>query len=209
MAVGNELRQEETCFVRARVDIPLSHSGIVGTFITFNELGDSKEHVAIGLGDWIKAACPLVRIHSECLTGDVFGSLKCDCGPQLHESIEAIHQVGGLLLYLRQEGRGIGLYNKLDAYRLQMSGQDTYEANRSLGFDDDLRQFAVAARMLKALGVSRIKLLTNNNEKVRQLQAAGITVEKRLATSQFLNDHNRAYLEAKNNRCAPDYQWVA
>lgn len=186
--------------VRAMVDIPLTDPAVTATFISFEGLDDPAEHLAIALGAWRDEDVPLVRIHSECVTGDVFGSLRCDCGPQLGEAIGAIHAVGGLILYLRQEGRGIGLYNKLDAYRLQMAGQDTYEANRSLGFAEDLRCYDVAADMLRALGLGRIRLLTNNSDKLRQLRAAGIAVEEMVSTGTFLNRHNRAYLEAKSRR---------
>jgi GTP cyclohydrolase II len=197
---GVERNADPSCGVRTSVTIPIGALGFSGDFISFDNLGEPGEHIAIGLGDWRRAHVPLVRIHSECLTGDVFGSMRCDCGPQLQESIETIRAEGGLLLYLRQEGRGIGLYAKLDAYRLQLSGLDTYEANRSLGFGEDLRSYLVAARMLEALGVDRIRLLTNNAEKVQQLQSAGIDVVEAVRTGLFINVHNQAYLEAKQRR---------
>lgn len=179
------------------VEIPFMGGRHVGTFFGFEGLVDPKEHVAIGLGAWRDAEIPLVRLHSECLTGDVFGSLRCDCGAQLAEAIERIDAQGGFLLYLRQEGRGIGLYNKLEAYRLQDTGMDTFEANRALGFDDDLREYTVAAQMLRALGRTRIRLLSNNPEKVRQLGENGIAVVERLGTAVHCNVHNRHYLASK------------
>jgi GTP cyclohydrolase II len=138
-----------------------------------------------------------VRLHSECLTGDVFASQKCDCGPQLQESLEKIYQHGGFLVYLRQEGRGIGLYNKLDAYRLQSEGFDTYQSNEMLGFADDLREYDDAANMLKALGVSKIRLLSNNPDKKNQLQQHGIEITEQLSTGIFCTVHNHGYLKTK------------
>ena len=125
---------------------------------TFPGLADGKEHLALGLGDPDAArGAPLVRPHSECLTGDVFGSARCDCGPQLREAVERITEAGGYLLYLRQEGRGIGLYAKLDAYALQDAGLDTYEANLALGHGEDERDYTAAAQMLRPSGVDRIR----------------------------------------------------
>jgi GTP cyclohydrolase II len=136
-------------------------------------------------------------LHSECLTGDVFGSQRCDCGLQLNEAIEKLSEEGGYLLYLRQEGRGIGLYAKIEAYLLQTAGLDTFEANERLGFGDDERNYRCAAEMLCALGVKRIRLLTNNPDKVRQLVAFGIDVVATVPTGVYVNQHNREYLRAK------------
>lgn len=177
---------------------------------SFDGLVDGREHVAFGLGDWIGSlnrhtadgSAPLVRPHSECLTGDVFGSQRCDCGPQLREAVERIAAVGGLLLYLRQEGRGIGLYAKLDAYALQEAGLDTYEANIALGHREDERDYAPAAQMLNALGVQRVALLTNNPDKAEQLNRLGVTVIERVPTGVFLSPANAAYLAAKASRAA-------
>jgi GTP cyclohydrolase II len=144
---------------------------------------------------------PLVRVHSECLTGDVLGSLKCDCGPQLHAALEAIRGDGwGILIYLRQEGRGIGLINKLRAYALQDQGFDTVDANLRLGFAVDARDFAVAARMLALLGIDRVRLLTNNPAKVEGLGDAGIAVVARVSLAVAANPHNADYLATKRDR---------
>ena len=156
-----------------------------------------EEHVALVVGAF-GGAPPLVRLHSECLTGDVFGSLKCDCGPQLKAALRLIGVAGGgVLLYLRQEGRGIGLANKLRAYALQDRGLDTVEANERLGFADDERDYVHAAAMLRALGIDTVRLLTNNTAKVDGLAAAGIEVIERVAHHMPANPHNADYLAAK------------
>ncbi|MFC6341566.1 GTP cyclohydrolase II, partial [Nocardioides hankookensis] len=157
---------------------------------------DGREHLALRLGPAVRRD-PLVRVHSECLTGDVLGSARCDCGPQLRESVERIADVGGYLLYLRQEGRGIGLYAKLDAYALQDDGLDTYEANVALGYGEDERDYTVAAQMLEALGERRVALLTNNPDKAGQLAALGIDVVRRVPTAVHRSASNARYLEAK------------
>lgn len=178
--------------------------------VTFDGLVDRQEHLLLGLGDW-KAALerasaggevPLVRPHSECLTGDVFGSERCDCGPQLREAVERIAAEGGFLLYLRQEGRGIGLYAKLDAYALQDAGLDTYEANVALGRGEDERDYTVAAQMLRAMGVDGIRLLSNNPDKGQQLEALGIRVVEQVRTGVHLSAANGRYLQAKRDHTA-------
>jgi GTP cyclohydrolase II len=197
--------------VRTQVTVPLEFPDGYATtaeVFTFTGLGDSREHLALGLGDWRTAVAgsaaggvaPLVRPHSECLTGDVFGSQRCDCGPQLREAVERIAGTGGFLLYLRQEGRGIGLYAKLDAYALQDAGLDTYEANLALGRGEDERDYFAAAQMLRALGVDRIRLLSNNPDKALQLDALGVRVAGRVPTDVHLTGANAAYLAAKVTR---------
>ncbi|MBA3897243.1 MAG: GTP cyclohydrolase II [Sphingomonadaceae bacterium] len=168
--------------------------------VAFRSRDDAVEHVALILGTPTDKP-PLVRLHSECLTGDVLGSLKCDCGPQLDAALARIAAEGwGVLLYLRQEGRGIGLINKLRAYALQDQGFDTVDANLRLGFAVDTRDFAVAARMLELLGQKRIRLLTNNPAKVAALEAAGIGVTESVAHSLPPNPHNARYLDTKRDR---------
>lgn len=166
---------------------------------SFHGLVDAKEHLALGFGPAVGDAAdvPLVRIHSECMTGDVFGSLRCDCGPQLREAVELISKVGGYVLYLRQEGRGIGLYAKIDAYKLQDSGMDTFAANRALGREDDEREYTVAAQMLQALNVNRVELLSNNPDKFEQMAKLGVEVTRRVPTGVHVSSNNRPYLEAK------------
>jgi GTP cyclohydrolase II len=168
--------------------------------VAFRSDGDTAEHAALIIGE-PSPEPPLVRVHSECLTGDAFGSLKCDCGPQLADALAAIGASGwGILLYLRQEGRGIGLVNKLRAYQLQDQGFDTVDANLRLGFEDDERDFAVAARMLAKLSRSVIRLLTNNPKKVAALEAEGVTVVAQVPLKVAPGEHNRAYLAAKRDR---------
>ncbi len=171
-----------------------------GEIVAFRSDGDTSEHVALLIGA-PDGTPPLVRVHSECLTGDALGSLKCDCGPQLGAALTAIAAAGwGILLYLRQEGRSIGLVNKLRAYALQDLGFDTVEANLRLGFADDERNFAVAARMLERLGQTRIRLLTNNPAKVTTLAGEGIEVVERVPLKAGEGEHNRAYLATKRDR---------
>jgi GTP cyclohydrolase II len=188
--------------VRQSVKVPVGQKGVLADFITFHNLSDAGEHVVIGLGAWQSADVLRVRIHSECLTGDVFNSGRCDCGPQLQEAIDSFAETGGVILYLRQEGRGIGLYNKLDAYALQDLGYDTYTANAMLHLPLDGRNYQVAAEMLVALQKKTIKLLSNNPEKSRSLREHGIQVVELQPTGVFLTSSNRKYLEAKVEKTA-------
>jgi len=169
--------------------------------VAFENNRDGKEHVAITKGDVIGASNVPVRLHSECLTGDAIGSLRCDCRDQLEASLTAIGQMErGMVLYLRQEGRGIGLINKVRAYSLQDDGLDTVEANLALGFRDDERDYAVAAHMLMSLKVESIQLMTNNPKKITQLTQYGIKVNDRVPHIMQPNDYNRFYLETKANK---------
>ncbi|MDR7155928.1 GTP cyclohydrolase II [Sphingobium xenophagum] len=182
---------------RARLPVSASETAEI---IAFRSPDEPREHVALVVGKR-DSSPPVVRLHSECLTGDVLGSLKCDCGPQLHQ---ALHQIAdapwGVLLYLRQEGRGIGLVNKLRAYAMQDQGFDTVDANVRLGFAIDARDFSVAARMLDLLGMTQVRLLTNNPNKVAGLEAAGIGVIERLPIILPPNPHNERYLATKRDR---------
>jgi len=182
---------------RARLPVAGSESAEI---VAFRSPDSPGEHVALIIGQ-PDGRPPLVRLHSECLTGDVLGSLKCDCGPQLHAAIHAMEDTGwGILLYLRQEGRGIGLVNKLRAYALQDQGFDTVDANTRLGFAIDARDFRVAARMLDLLGQTNIRLLTNNPEKVRVLEENGIKVTERVPIALPANRFNAKYLATKRDR---------
>jgi GTP cyclohydrolase II len=200
-----------TATIRTQVSVPLRLAdGYVteARVFSFDGLVDGLEHLTFALGDLAPAPpggypqIPLVRLHSECLTGDVFGSQRCDCGPQLREAVERIADSGGFLLYLRQEGRGIGLYEKLEAYALQDVGLDTYEANLALGHREDERSYVAAAQMLHALGVSGVALLSNNPDKARQLRRCGVSVATQVSTGVHLSAANGRYLAAKARRGA-------
>lgn len=188
---------------RARLPVSAAEEAEI---IAFRSTADIREHVALIIGQQTGDKEPLVRVHSECLTGDALGSLKCDCGPQLDAAIAAMaehaEQDGGwgAVLYLRQEGRGIGIINKLRAYRLQDQGFDTVDANQRLGLPDEARDFPVAGRMLELIGARSIRLLTNNPAKVEALEAAGITVSERVAHQLPENPHNARYLATKRDR---------
>jgi GTP cyclohydrolase II len=191
--------------IRTEVPLPLAFADgyrVEGRVISFTGLIDGREHIAVALGAVDAPRDPLVRIHSECLTGDVLGSERCDCGPQLREAVERIAEVGGHLLYLRQEGRGIGLSAKLDAYALQDAGLDTYEANEALGFEADARDYTVAVQMLRALGLERVALLSNNPDKVAQLERLGIRVVEQVPTAVHRSPANARYLATKAARGA-------
>jgi GTP cyclohydrolase II len=193
--------------IRRRIRIPLRLAddySTTATVVSFTGLADAQQHVALEFGRPGAARLPLVRLHSECLTGDVFGSQRCDCGPQLREAVERITKHGGYVLYLRQEGRGIGLYDKLDAYALQDRGLDTYDANLALGHRADERDYTSAAQMLRALGANRIALLSNNPDKGAQLARLGITIAKQVPTALHLTGTNAAYLATKAERGGHD-----
>ncbi len=192
--------------IQARARLPV-HACDAAEIVAFRARDDMREHVALVIGTQNGDAVPLVRLHSECLTGDVLGSLKCDCGPQLNAALERMAEEGarvgggwGLLLYLRQEGRGIGLINKLRAYELQDQGFDTVDANERLGLPSEARDFPVAARMLDLLGVGAVRLLTNNPAKVAALERLGVTVTERVAHQLPANPHNARYLDTKRDR---------
>lgn len=160
--------------------------------------GRRLDDVALVRGDLVADGVVPVRVHSECLTGDAFGSLRCDCGDQLHLAMQRLgNSDRGLLLYMRQEGRGIGIAAKVQAYALQDSGLDTVEANLHLGFDDDMRDYDVAAKILAILGPDSIQLMTNNPNKVKGLRDAGVTISERLPIRMIPNEHNRNYLKIK------------
>lgn len=192
-----------TCESSAR--LPTQH----GTFRmhVFKEAGNGKEHIALVMGRPDSPA--LLRVHSECMTGDVFGSTRCDCGPQLDKAMHQISQRGsGVLIYLRQEGRGIGLINKLKAYALQDTGCDTVEANFLLGYPPDLRRFDVAASILKLLGVEEVEIMTNNPEKIAQLEKEGILILSRHPSQVEVHPENARYLATKVVKLNHQMDWL-
>lgn len=180
--------------------LPTEYGGEFKTII-YENLVDNKHHIALCKGEWDEDDEVLVRVHSECLTGDALGSLRCDCGEQLHAAMSIIEQEGkGIIVYMRQEGRGIGFFNKMRAYALQDQGKDTVEANLDLGFQDDLRDYGIGAQILRDLGVKKMRLLTNNPRKIIGLEAYGLKITERVPIQPKPKKHNLKYLETKKRK---------
>ncbi|WP_404458096.1 bifunctional 3,4-dihydroxy-2-butanone-4-phosphate synthase/GTP cyclohydrolase II [Sutcliffiella horikoshii] len=196
-----QYRNRKDKLVQREVEIKLPTE--FGDFraVGYSNVVDGKEHIALVKGEVDSAAPTLVRVHSECLTGDVFGSNRCDCGPQLHAALAQIEKEGnGVLLYMRQEGRGIGLLNKMRAYKLQEEGYDTVEANEKLGFGADLRDYGIGAQILRDLGVSKMKLLTNNPRKIAGLKGYELEVVDRVPLQMPTKEANESYLKTKHSK---------
>src|SRR5205807_4214757 len=195
------VRPKNDTLVELYAESPLPTKHGVLRAMVFREKATGKEHVAAVKGDVRGHEGVPVRVHSECLTSEILGSLKCDCREQLEHALDLIgRSERGAMIYLRQEGRGIGLGNKIRAYALQARGADTYEANRALGFGDDLRRYDIAAQMLKELGVRSIDLITNNPAKIAALEAEGVAVRRRIPSLAKTNPHNIGYLKTKRER---------
>jgi 3,4-dihydroxy 2-butanone 4-phosphate synthase / GTP cyclohydrolase II len=198
--VSYRLREDLLVHRAAEARIPTDHAGEFTAIVYTNDV-DKFEHIALVKGEIDSEQKVLVRVHSECLTGDVFGSSRCDCGKQLHAAMRMIDQEGsGILLYMRQEGRGIGLVNKIKAYTLQDGGMDTVEANHKLGFKADLRDYGIGAQILRDLGVRKMGLLTNNPKKIIGLEGYGIEVVARYPIEMAVGKENKEYLQCKRDR---------
>ncbi|MBS1763346.1 MAG: bifunctional 3,4-dihydroxy-2-butanone-4-phosphate synthase/GTP cyclohydrolase II [Bacteroidetes bacterium] len=197
--ISYRLKTESLIKKEVEVKLPTEHGNF--DLIAYRQITTGQEHLALIKGKWDKDEPILVRVHSSCLTGDIFGSCRCDCGPQLHKAMEMIEEVGkGVIVYMNQEGRGIGLLNKLKAYKLQESGKDTVEANQELGFKPDERDYGVGAQILRDLGVSKIKLMTNNPTKRAGLIGYGLEIVEVVPMEIASNEHNRLYLQTKRDK---------
>ena len=197
--IAHRRRHEKLIDRVAEARLPTTHGDFKA--IAFKSQVDVGEHIALTMGAWKQDEAVLVRIHSECLTGDVFGSLRCDCGEQIQLALDMIAKEGrGVFLYMRQEGRGIGLHNKIKAYSLQDNGLDTVEANTTLGFEPDLRHYGVGAQILQDLGVGKLRLMTNNPRKVVGLSGFDLEIVERVPVEASVTDENRTYLRTKKAR---------
>ncbi len=193
------LRTETDIKSEVEVELPTQWGNF--KMVAYTHLSTQKQHLAIYKGEWGKDEELLVRVHSSCMTGDIFGSCRCDCGAQLHKAMETIEKEGkGVIVYMNQEGRGIGLLNKLKAYKLQEQGLDTVEANLELGFKMDERDYGIGAQILRDLGVSKIRLMTNNPKKRIGLMGYGLEIVENIALEIEFNQHNKSYLETKRDK---------
>ena len=182
-----------------RVDLPTKYGHF--KLIAFREKNTTNEHLALIKGEWQKDESVLVRVHSSCFTGDILGSLRCDCGEQLHKAMQMVEKKGqGVILYMNQEGRGIGLVNKLRAYKLQENGLDTVEANLHLGFPMDKRDYGVGAQILRSLGISKLRLISNNPKKRAGLSGYGLEIIETVPIEVDPNPHNEKYLQTKRDK---------
>lgn len=197
--IAYRLKSDSIILKGVEVDLPTEYGHF--KLIPFIQKSNGLEHVALIKGNWVKEEPVIVRVHSSCVTGDIFGSFRCDCGVQLHRAMEMIEKEGkGVVIYLNQEGRGIGLYNKIKAYKLQEEGMDTVEANIKLGFHDDERDYGIGASIMHAIGLGKVRLVTNNPVKRAGLEGYGIEVTENIPLVVEPNDHNRFYMETKRDK---------
>ena len=193
------LEKESLIEREVNVQLPTIHGDF--QLYAYKQINTGQEHLALVKGTWEKDEAILVRVHSSCLTGDIFGSCRCDCGPQLHAAMDMIEKAGkGVIVYMNQEGRGIGLLNKLKAYKLQEMGRDTVEANLELGFQSDERDYGVGAQILRDLNISKMKLMSNNPKKRAGLIGYGLEIIESVPIQMDVNQHNRSYLETKRDK---------
>jgi 3,4-dihydroxy 2-butanone 4-phosphate synthase/GTP cyclohydrolase II len=197
--IAYRLKKESQVERQISVDLPTDYGHF--NLVAYKQKLDGMDHLALVKGTWDKDEPILVRVHSSCMTGDIFGSCRCDCGPQLHKAMEMIEKEGkGVILYMNQEGRGIGLLNKLKAYKLQEEGRDTVEANLELGFKMDEREYGIGAQILRDLGVKKMKLLSNNPKKRTGLISYGLEIVDNIAIEIPANEHNEGYLKTKKEK---------
>jgi 3,4-dihydroxy 2-butanone 4-phosphate synthase / GTP cyclohydrolase II len=197
--IAYRIKNESIISKKVQVKMPTQWGNF--DLVAYTQTTSDQEHLALVKGTWEKDEPVLVRVHSSCLTGDIFGSCRCDCGPQLHKSMEMIEKVGkGVIVYMNQEGRGIGLMNKLKAYKLQEEGRDTVQANEDLGFKPDERDYGVGAQILRDLGVSKIRLMSNNPKKRAGLIGYGLEIIENVSIEIESNEHNQFYLETKRDK---------
>lgn len=203
--IAFRLKTESIIERGATVQMPTEYGDF--ELVAFKQTAGGLEHLALTKGKWDSDEAILVRVHSSCMTGDIFGSCRCDCGPQLHQAMRMIDHAGkGVIVYLSQEGRGIGLFNKIHAYKLQEQGVDTVDANLALGFQVDERDYGVGASILREIGVSKMRLITNNPLKRTGLEAYGLTVVENIPLLTSVNKHNRFYLETKSKKMGHEFE---
>lgn len=201
-----EYRLKHDSMIRREVEVDMPTEWGNFKLHAYSQTDSSQVHLALVKGEWKKNEPVLVRVHSCCLTGDVFGSSRCDCGGQLHDAMQMVEEEGsGVVLYMNQEGRGIGLLNKLKAYKLQEEGMDTVEANIELGFDMDARDYGIGAQILRDLGVQKIKLMTNNPKKRAGLKGYGLEIVENVPIRMHINPHNERYLKTKRDKMGHDF----
>jgi 3,4-dihydroxy 2-butanone 4-phosphate synthase/GTP cyclohydrolase II len=205
--IAYRLRTESLVVMGEKVNMPTKYGNF--KLIPFRQISNGFEHVALIKGEWEKDESILVRVHSSCITGDIFGSLRCECGDQLHKAMQLIEKEGkGVVVYMNQEGRGIGLMNKIKAYKLQEEGMDTVDANLHLGFDADERDYGVGAQILREIGVTKIRLMTNNPKKRIGLEAYGLSIIENVPLEIAPNQYNAYYMQTKKNRMGHDLKYV-
>ena len=205
--ISYRLQSESLVEIGEMVNMPTKHG--IFKLIPFKQLSNGLEHVALIKGEWEKDEPVLVRVHSSCITGDIFGSMRCECGEQLHKAMEMIEKEGkGVVVYMNQEGRGIGLMNKMKAYKLQEEGLDTVDANLHLGFKADERDYGVGAQILRQVGVTKIKLMSNNPVKRIGLEAYGLSIVENVAIEVAPNKYNQFYMETKKTRMGHDLKYT-